>query len=206
MVKLIIMDLGGVYFTSATQTLVDEVAQLVSAPKQRIKEIFSCSPGKEGLAYRQGKFTRDEFWSCASNELGIKKELIPPLEKLWFEAYIPKPRMQELVRKLRKHYTVMVFSGNFKARIEYLNCHYRLKKEFDDFLYSFDAGCSKGDSHFYESLAKKIKKHGAKPEESIFIDDHQKFLDKAKPFGIKTLLFQSPEKLEHDLKALGVKF
>ena len=205
MIKLIVMDLGGVYFTSATPTLVNEVVQIVSVPKQRIKEIFSCGGGKEGLAYRQGKYTRDEFWDLACAELGIKKELVPHLEKFWFEAYFPKLGMQELVRRLRKHYKVIVFSGNFKARIDYLNKEYHLKNEFDDFLYSFDAGCSKGDSHFYEFLAKKIEKHNVKPAETLFIDDHQKFLDKAKPFGIKTLLFETPEKLEKDLKALGIK-
>lgn len=200
------MDLGGVYFTSATQTLVDEVAQLVSAPKQRIKEIFSCSPGKEGLAYRQGKYTRDQFWDLACAELGIKKDLIAHLEKLWFDAYVAKPAMQNLVRKLRAHYKVIVFSGNFKARIDFLNKEYHLKNEFDDFVYSFDAGCSKGDAHFYGHLAKTIEKHHVKPEESLFIDDHQKFLDKAKPFGIKTLLFETPEKLEKDLRHLELKF
>lgn len=199
------MDLGGVYFTSATPTLVNEVAQIVSAPKQRVKEIFSCSGGKEGLAYRQGKYARDQFWDLACAELGIKKELVHHLEHLWFDAYVAKPAMQELVRNLRKHYKVIVFSGNFKARIDYLNKEYHLKNEFDDFLYSFDAGCSKGDSHFYEHLVKKLEHHHVKPEESLFIDDHQKFLDKAKPFGIKTLLFETPEKLEKDLKAMGVK-
>lgn len=201
------MDLGGVYFTSGTATLIEEVAQLVSAPKERMKEIFSCSKGKEaeGLRYRQGKYTRDQFWDLACAELGIKKELVPHLEKFWFEAYFPKPGMQELVRRLRKHYKVIVFSGNFKARIEYLNKEYHLKNEFDDFLYSFDAGCSKGDSHFYEHLVKKLEHHHVKPEEALFVDDHQKFLDKAKPFGIKTLLFETPEKLEKDLKAMGVK-
>ena len=204
MIKLIVMDLGGVYFTSATHTLVDEVAQIVSAPKQRINEIFSCSPSKEGLAYRQGKYTRDEFWELAMKELGIKHDMIFHLEKLWFDAYLPKPEMQKLVRRLRKHYTLMVFSGNFKARIEYLNKEYHLKKEFDDFLYSYDTGCSKGDSHFYKHLIKKLDKHHVRPEEALFIDDHQKFLDKAKSFGIKTLLFETPEKLEKDLKAMEI--
>lgn len=200
------MDLGGVYFTSGTVALIEKVAQLVSAPKERIKEIFSASHGKEGLAYRQGKYARDQFWELACAELGIKKELVPHLEHLWFDAYVAKPAMQELVRRLRKHYKVIVFSGNFKARIEYVNRVYHLKNEFDDFLYSFDAGCSKGDSHFYEFLVKKLTTHGVKPEESLFIDDHQKFLDKAKPCGIKTLLFETPEKLEKDMKQFGLKF
>ena len=201
------MDLGGVYFTSGTASLINEVAQIVSAPKARIREIFSASGGqaKEGLAYRQGKYTRDEFWDIACTELGIKKENVPHLEKFWFEAYFPKPGMQELVRRLRKHYKVIVFSGNFKARIDYLNKEYCLKNEFDDFLYSFDAGCSKGDSYFYEFLIKKLEHHNIKPDEALFIDDHQKFLDRAKPFGIKTLLFETPEKLEKDVKSFGIK-
>ncbi len=113
---------------------------------------------------------------------------------------INDPKVLWLIRR------VVIFSGNFKARIDHLNKHYHLTQEFDDALYSFDVGCSKGDIHFYEHLVKKIEKHGVKLEESLFIDDHQTFLDKAKSLGIQTLLFKSPEKLEKDLKALHLSF
>jgi HAD superfamily hydrolase (TIGR01509 family) len=207
-IKVVVIDLGGVYFTSGTPALVDAVSQdsSITAPQQRIDEVLRCSPGKEGLAYRQGKITRDEFWAIAEKELGISKEKWETLEKIWFEAYQPQQGMPELVKKLKEHYKLIVFSGNIAPRVEYIDKKYHLHADFIDWVYSFDAGCSKGDIHFYEYLMKKLKKHGFEPEDAVYIDDHQKFLDKAKPFGINTILFQSAEQLEADLRALGLEF
>ncbi len=207
-IKVVVIDLGGVYFTSGTPAVVDAVKNdsSITAPEQRIDEVLRCSPGKEGLLYRQGKLGHDEYWDIVEKELAIPKSERERLEKIWFEAYQPQEGMQALVKKLKEKYPLVVFSGNIKARVDYLQEKYKLHDDFIDWVYSFDAGCSKGDVHFYEYLMKKLKEHGFEPEEAVYIDDHQKFLDKAKPFGINTILFESAEVLEAELRALGLEF
>ena len=110
--------------------------------------------------------------------------------------------MKELVVKLRKNYKVIAFSGNIRERIEYLNEKYDLYNDFDDFLLSFEVGFAKREIEFYKILLKRIK---CKPEECVFIDDYQEFLDIAKSLGIKTIFWKNTKQLKSDLRKIGVK-
>ncbi|MBI5392693.1 HAD-IA family hydrolase [Candidatus Woesearchaeota archaeon] len=50
-----------------------------------------------------------------------------------------------------------------------------------------------------------LQKINCKPEETVFIDDMQKYVDGANAVGIHGILFQDAEQLKDDLKKLGVK-
>lgn len=201
MIKIIVIDLGGVYFRSGTGIALGEICKLVNVPKDKVSEIFEASPGKEGFLYRKGKLTREQFWKVAVEKLKIDKNIVPKLQELWHSSYIPIKGMKELVSGLRENYKVIAFSGNIKERIEYLNGKYHLEEDFDDFIFSFDHGFSKKEIEFYKVLLQRI---GCEPEECIFIDDLQEFLDIAETFGLKTVLFKNPSQLKSDLRQFDV--
>ena len=205
MIKAIICDLGGVYFRTGTNEALKKIYKIIKAPRQKIDEFFHINNKNERWLYGKGKLTKREFWEAAAKKLTINKRLIPKLEEIWHSFFKPDREMKELIFKLRKNYKVIVFSGTIKERVEYLNKNYNLFNSFDDFVLSFGAGFNKDEIGFYKVLLKKLKKLKLKPEECIFIDDHQEFLDKAKKFGIKTILFKNPQKLKSDLRKLGLK-
>lgn len=202
MIKVIVIDLGGVYFEAGTGIALPKIYKLVNVPKEKVDEIFQGYPHTEGWLYRRGKITKEEFWKAAVKKLKIEKKLVPKLQEIWHSAYKPIEGMEELVSKLRENYRVIAFSGNIKERVEYLNEKYGLHNDFDDFLLSFDVGFNKWEREFYEILLEKIK---CKPEECILVDDWQEFLDIAKSFGVQTILFKNPKQLKSDLRKLGVK-
>lgn len=90
--------------------------------------------------------------SC--KRLKIDKKIVPKLQELWHSSYEPVKGMKELIANLRKNYTVIVFSGSIKERVEYLNNKYSLYNDFDDFVLSYDVGYSKRDVGFYKFLLK----------------------------------------------------
>ena len=202
MIKTIVIDLGGVYFEAGTGIALPKIYNLVNVPEEKVYEIFGGYPPTEGWLYRRGKITKEEFWKAAVEKLKIDKKLVPKLQEIWHSAYKPIKGMKELVSKLRENYKVIVFSGNIKERIEYLNEKYGLYNDFDDFLLSFDVGFNKWEIEFYEILLEKIK---CKPEECVYVDDWQKFLDIAKPLGIKTILFKNSKQLKSDLRKFDIR-
>jgi putative hydrolase of the HAD superfamily len=202
MIKIIIIDLGGVYFKAGTKIALPKICKLVNVSKQRADEIFEGYPKKEGWLYRRGKITKEKFWKAAVRKLKINEKLVPKLQKIWHSSYKPTAGMKKLVAQLRRNYRVIVFSGNIKERIEYLNKKYDFKKDFDDFVFSFDAGFSKTEIGFYKVLLKRIN---CEPKECIFIDDLQEFLDTARSFGFKTILFKNSKQLKSNLRKFGVK-
>lgn len=205
MIKVIVMDFGGVYFENGTKIALPKIYKLVKVLKKKIDEIFCGYPHKEGWLYRRGKITKKKFWNAAIKKLKINKKLVPKLQKIWNSSYKPIKGMKEIVTKLRKKYRVIVFSGTTKERTEYQNKKYGALKDFDDFVLSFKAGFTKREIEFYKILLKKIEEMKCKPEECILIDDFKMVLDIAKSFGMKTILFKNPKQLKSDLRKFGVK-
>jgi putative hydrolase of the HAD superfamily len=204
-IKAIICDWGGVFLKAGTGIALKRIYKIVNSPKRKVNEIFAGHFKKEGWLYRRGKLTKREFWKAAIKKLNINKKIIPKLQKTWHSSYKPIKGMREIISRLRRNYKVIAFSGTVKERVEYLDKKYGLLKNFDDFVLSFNVGFSKEDVEFYKILIKRLKKLKLKPEECVFIDDHQEFLDTAKSFGIKTLLFRNPSKLKTDLRKIGIK-
>ena len=68
MIKTVIFDLGGVYFTDGTKRAVDVISERYGVSKDKVKEVFS---NNLGLEYRRGKITADDFWNKAKEQWGI---------------------------------------------------------------------------------------------------------------------------------------
>lgn len=201
MIKTIVFDLGGVYFKQGTRIALPKIYKFANVPKEKVDEFFKSYPKKEGWMYRRGKITKKEFWKAAVKKLEINKNLISELEEIWHSSYKPIKGMRELVSKLGKNYRVIVFSGNIKERIEYLNQKYGLNNDFDDFIFSFDFGFNKREIEFYKILLEKIK---CQPDEAVCIDDSQRVLDIEKSLGIKTILFKNAEQVKSELQEFKV--
>ncbi|VVB75391.1 Haloacid dehalogenase-like hydrolase [Candidatus Tiddalikarchaeum anstoanum] len=201
MIKVIITDLGGVYFKKGTNIFLEKIEKKLKVKKDVLNDLFKSS-GTNGNLYRKGRISKEEFWSKVLEKTGLTKDKIPMLEKLWFSSYTLNNGMKSLMAKLRKNYRVIVFSGNIKERMAYLDKKYNLKEQFDDFILSFDYGYNKNEPELYKILAKKA---GAKPDECVVIDDKQEVLNMAAKIGFNTILFEDAKKLKKSLEKIGVK-
>lgn len=203
MIKCIAMDLGGVYFEDATVIAVDKIYKRVNAPKEAVDEIFRAKPKKEGYQYRAGKLTKEEFIAAGIKKLGVDRKTFLEFIDLWYSLNTPKEEIVALVHELRKHYKVIAAPQSQKDRIEYFNRKYNLRDRFDDVVSTSDVGFGKYDIKFYKIILEKAK---CAPNEIVFIDDKQEFLDVAKSIGIITILFKTHMQLKSDLRKLGIKF
>ena len=199
-IKIILIDLGGVYFENGTKITTEKLYKSINKPKKIIDEVFKSRPLREGFLYRKGKMSKQEFWRVAVEKLGLSKDKVPELRELWFSSYTPIQKTKDVVLKLKENYKIVACSGHMKERIDYLDNKYDFKESFDDFFLSHEIGFHKWEPHFWKILAKKYN-----PKESIFIDDEQRFFDFAQKQGFKTIIFENPKQLISDLKNLGIK-
>ena len=72
----------------------------------------------------------------------------------------------------------------------------------DGAIWSYQHQCIKPEPEIYEKL---IKIYHIDPARAVFLDDTQKNLDGAKPFGFHTILVTDHESALEGLRALGVK-
>jgi len=114
----------------------------------------------------------------------------------------PNVQVIELAKRLSKNYDLYIFTSIHKDLMNVFLQENPIGKYFKDIIQTCKEHLSKKDIHLYERL---IYKTWYKAEEILFIDDGQKNLDLAKKVEIKTILFQSVEKLNKNLIKYGIK-
>lgn len=72
---------------------------------------------------------------------------------------------------------------------------------FDEVFISEEVGLLKPDSKLFELALDKL---GVKPEETVFVDDHEKYIQGADALGIHTILFVGIDDLKTKLANLEV--
>lgn len=70
---------------------------------------------------------------------------------------------------------------------------------FDEVTFSFEVKIIKPDARMYETIAVKL---GCLPEECIFIDDREPFVEGARQVGMQALRFTSNQETQAELEAL----
>jgi len=110
--------------------------------------------------------------------------------------------MHELIKKLKgQNYRLIIFSGNIRERITFLDKRYGFSKYFDDYLYSFDYEINKDDIRFYKELLKHIN---CEPNEAILIDDEKKNINYAHSIGLNGILYYYTQHLVDELRKYNV--
>lgn len=201
-IKTIVFDLGGVYFTDGSRFAIDKIKNFCKIKDlDLLTEVFSNDHGSDGRKIRLGKISMDEFERRACKKLGINQEDRHFIRHLWFGSYCPNYRMKKIVKILGKNHRLVIFSGNVRERIEYLDERYDFLKDFDDYVFSYDYQMNKRDMNFYEELLEHIE---CDPSQALLIDDSATNLNRAQSLGFKTIQYAYTEKFVEDLKEIGI--
>jgi len=195
MIKAIIFDLGGVVFTEGAGKAMQKLKEKYGLSEELLKEIFI---GKASKDLRNDLITTEEFLEYLKSKL---PENIDPKEviNIWHNSYILKEDTIDLINKLRQKYKIAALSGNTRERVEFLEKKYEFKRYFDVIVFSFEIKTNKPDRKAWDTALERLK---LKPEECIFIDDHQYYVDKGNELGIKSILFKDIEQLKKEMEVL----
>lgn len=118
----------------------------------------------------------------------------------------PDPRMLDLVERLYKKNYKIAISTNTNLS------DYKILYGKDGILrslrkYHIFASCymnlAKPDPKYYQYILESLK---CSPEKAIFVDDNKRNVQMAMKIGIYSILFVGYEKLDRNLRTLGVKY
>ena len=199
MIKTIIFDLGGVYFTDGTSKAIKIISERFGLNKEIVSDVFK---GEIGTKYRRSEISHEEFWKLTKQRLKIEAPM-DELALIWLSGYVPIEGTVEIVKKLKENgYELLFLSDNVQERIDYLKERYEFLNYFKDGVFSHIVGTRKPDIKMYQYA---LEKTSNEPEECVYIDDKEELLEPAKELGMKTIHFNSSEKLIKELNNLGVK-
>ncbi|MFW9946102.1 MAG: HAD-IA family hydrolase [Candidatus Odinarchaeota archaeon] len=201
-IKTLVFDLGGVYFTPGTYLAIEKIKEIYDIENQNLLiDIFSDILNSEGNLIRKGLITIEEFEERLFLKMNIQNKEKDHIRYIWFGSYCLHYGIEKIIKELRKNYRLVVFSGNIRERVEYLNKKCEFLKYFNDAVFSYDYHTNKNDLEFYKELIKHIN---CKPEEAILIDDEKKNIQLARSLGFNGIHFYYTEKLIKDLKKFNI--
>lgn len=204
---LYIFDMGGVVTSTSS-----EIKKLVDILGTNENDFFKwCGSPKGNPAGRgsefykngemdlfsmlsNGEITVKEFWSIFSARSGIAVTT-----DWWHWLFHPvlNQKAVKIIETLKSNKNRVVCGTNT------IDSHYQNHLERGDYSF-FDQtyasnfmGVSKPDPRFWKII---LTAENAGPHETVFIDDRKENVDAAKSLGIKSILFESAEKLASDLE------
>lgn len=200
MIKNIIFDWSHV----CTQDgISDSISRAISESIRIEKEVVKKSFKKTENDYVEGRITGKMFLVQILEDLEINSNQID-LEELKV-SLVALPQINEevldLVKSLRSHYKIILFSDNFKEMTDLIVEKYKLNDVFDELVFSHEYKTRKPNEFFYQKMIESTR---IDPKESIFIDDKAENLKVAERFGMKTILFKTYSQLKLDLISLKI--
>jgi 2-haloacid dehalogenase len=205
-IKTIIFDLGGVIFTNGTSVCIKKLMDVYNIKKVKdiiaLRYFFSDDPESEGSLLRFGLISMNEFEERFYSKFNIVEKNKNYIRYIWFNSYNLQFMMEDIIKQLKDKYRLLIFSGNVKERVDFLNKRYDFLKYFDDAIFSFDYKRNKTDIEFYKDLLNRLK---CQPSEAILIDDESKNIKIAKSLGLNAIYFCYLEQFIKELNNFGIK-
>ena len=193
MIKLVLFDWGdvcGLYNLEVFNTFLRKVGCDASLADGHFKEFKS--------QFDRDRLTEEEFWSKLAQKLGFK----------WHWSLLAQNNKKNLVvnwplfdyiKELKKKVKVALLSNMDKTSIEAIKSEVRLADYFEQVYFSSEHKTGKLEKAVIDKIINDFK---VKPEEMLFIDDFHGNVDKAKAYGMQTVLFVGVDNLKQKVNAL----
>jgi putative hydrolase of the HAD superfamily len=196
-IKAVIFDWGGVLIDNPAPGLMQYCAKELSVSK----EDYIKAHNRFAKDFEKGLLSEENFWVKICRALGRP---VPDITSLWGSAfrsvYSPRPDVFSIVSSLHDGgCRTALLSNTEEPTMRFF--HEQQYDMFDVLVFSCAEGARKPEKKIYEITIEKL---GLKPEQTVFIDDKQEFINAAEQMGINTILFKDIEQVKTELARLGV--
>jgi len=201
MIKATIFDFGNVICNFDNNIFIERISKYTEKNKEELHDIIFNS-SELMKKYETGLISSEEFFNEAVERCSLsitKQEFI----KAFTDIFTPIPTTFELIKKLKNKYKIGLLSNTNEWDFEYGIKTTEIFPLFDAVTLSFEVKSKKPEEKIYRDVLNKLK---LKPEECVFIDDIQEYVESANKIGIRGIHYTSYEKLIESLKNLKVSF
>lgn len=193
-IKLVIFDIGKVILDFDHMITCNKLAKY---SKKDARYIYDFIFNSEMLdEYERGKINSMEMFSAISGELGLDISF-EKFKEIWSNIFTLKEGIEQLIHRVKTLAKIAVLSNTDEMHFEDIRDKVEIIKDFDWLFLSHEAGYRKPEKEIFEYA---INKTGISPENIIFIDDIQEFVEAANKLGITGILYKDIITLKKDLE------
>ncbi|GAP10326.1 haloacid dehalogenase superfamily, subfamily IA, variant 4 [Bellilinea caldifistulae] len=196
-IRAVIFDMGGVILRTEDPSPRERLAHSLGMTRRALEEAVFMSPSSR-LA-EVGEISEAEHWRIVLDQLGVREE-----ERLAFrEAFWSGDRVDyqlvEWLRNLRPSYKTGLLSNAWDEARNAVQSRFGFLDAFDVSLFSAEVKLRKPDERFYRLILERL---GAKPEESVFVDDFPPNIEAASKLGMQAVHFRDPQQALKEVRDL----
>ena len=179
-ISTIVFDLGGVLFTEGKSVALDVLSRDYGYDAEVVWDILTCKASRD---MRKGLVSESAFWLWVGGWIPRDYDA-RVIRDEWYKGYALDREIFDLVKALKSHYRIAVFSENIRDRVAYLEEKYRFREHFDVEVYSYDHHLGKRDPAFLEVLLSTLDE---RPIEILYIDNSWEVLEMAEQRGLNVI-------------------
>lgn len=165
------------------------------------RETFWRDRKEELEKYELGEISLNELLINQLEKNNLSKDKLEIALSIYKERLRIVENMPELLEKLSKKYNLILLAGDGEEALSIKLNKFNLKKYFIKVYATCFSKMRKTEKALYELVLRENK---LLPEQVIFIDDQQRYIEAAESIGIKTIKFESLPKLKEDLIMLNI--
>ena len=190
----IFIDFGGVIVRTEDQEPRRLQAEKLGLTSRDLEKIIFESESAQRAS--TGEITEDDHWQVVAEKLGVAREEADKITAEFFAGDRTDLPLIDFLRGLRPERKVCLISNAWSGLRTFIT-RQKLDDVFDAMVISAEVGLTKPDPHIYRLALAKL---GARPEESVFIDDVPANVAAARSIGMAGIEFVQPEKVLEELK------
>ena len=198
MIRTVVSDLGNVLLHFDHMCACQVMARMSPwSPQEIYDSMFGSNLVRD---YELGRISSSEFGQGCMQRLNLDMGL-EKIRETWSDIFHPVKGMEELIRSLKGHYTLVLLSNTNEWHFEHCREKYPVVNFFDHHALSYRLGCRKPDPLIYE---RALAMPNALPGETLYVDDISAYVDAARELGWKGICFEDRDQVTREMKAGGV--
>lgn len=198
-IRAVIFDLGNVLLCYDARKAAKRFAKACKVSLIKLWIHFFISQTEK--AYTRGGISSYEFYRHSKQVLKIPVDY-KTFKHYWNDIFWENKGMDALLARLKKRYPLYLISNTNEMHFSHIKKNFRILRHFRKTFPSHEVGHRKPELAIYQKVLGHIR---LRPEETVFVDDVQKFIDGARAAGMHGIRFKNKEQLIRDLKKLGVR-
>lgn len=200
MYKALLFDLGKVLIPFDFSLGYQALQRHCPYPEAEIRSRIAATGLVERL--EKGLIEPQDFVAQFSQALGLNIEYQQFCE-MWSCIFHGQLIPDRVIESLASRYRLLLLSNTNHIHFESILGKYPVIRYFHDLVLSFEVHAMKPEPAIYRAA---IEKAGCRPEECFYTDDIADFVEAARREGIDAVQFQSPQQLEAEMKARGIRW
>ena len=167
------------------------------SPKQIYDSVFESGLVRD---YELGQISSEEFARRSMERLNVALEM-DEIKNIWSDIFHPVAGMEELMTSLKGSYRLVLLSNTNEWHFEHCHKTFPVVRLFEHLALSCRLGCQKPDREIFE---KALAMAGARPEETLYVDDIPAYVDTARRLGVKAVCFKDRDQLANEMRSAGI--